>query len=66
MNPSLSHTPRVRFTARCTYRDDDQLLVKDVNFDSLTTIPRHTTFIPGMDYMTSYNDWLDIQVASFP
>ena len=44
----------------------DQLLVKDVNFDSLTTIPRHMTFIPGVDYMTSYNDWLDIQVAPFP
>ncbi|CAN0394251.1 unnamed protein product, partial [Scytosiphon promiscuus] len=39
-----------------------QLLVKDFTIDSLTVTPRQTTFETGADYMTDFDEWLDIQV----
>ena len=40
-----------------------QLLLNDVLFDSLTTVAQQITFAPGIDYMTSVEDWLDVQVT---
>ena len=42
----------------------EQLLVKDFSLDSITCSPRQTTYVPGVDYMTSYDDWLYIQARA--
>ena len=41
-----------------------QLLVKDFTLDSMVISPRQTTFAPGVDYMTDYDEWLHIQVGT--
>ena len=43
-----------------------QLLLNDVLFDCLTTVAQQITFAPGIDYMTSVEDWLDVQVSQLP
>ena len=40
-----------------------QLLVKDFTLDSITVTPLQTTFAAGVDYMTDYDEWLNIQVG---
>ncbi|CAM9505578.1 unnamed protein product, partial [Laminaria digitata] len=43
-----------------------QLLVKDFTLDSITVTPKMTTFVPGVDYMTDYDEWLHIQNGGSP
>ncbi|CAM9167488.1 unnamed protein product, partial [Laminaria digitata] len=43
-----------------------QLLVKDFTLDSITVPARQTTYMPGHDYMTDYEDWLFIQNGGRP
>ena len=31
--------------------------------DSLTVTPKQSTYLKGNDYMTEYDEWLDIQVS---
>lgn len=40
-----------------------QLLLGDFVIDAITVQPKQATLIPGMDYMTSFQDWLDVQVG---
>lgn len=37
--------------------------MKDFTLDSITVSPMQVTYVPGVDYMTSYVDWLYIQVG---
>lgn len=37
--------------------------MKDFTLDSITVTPKMTTFVPGVDYMTDYDEWLHIQVG---
>ncbi|CAN0146901.1 unnamed protein product [Scytosiphon promiscuus] len=34
--------------------------------DSLDVVPKQSTFAPGVDYMTDYDSWLDIQNGAAP
>lgn len=47
----------------CVHASFDQLLVKDFTLDSITVTPKQITYVPGVDYMTDYDDWLHIQVC---
>eukprot|EP00903_Cladosiphon_okamuranus_P014557 g13503.t1 len=38
-----------------------QLLLSDFVIDTIRVTPKQTTLVPGMDYMTSVQDWLDVQ-----
>lgn len=40
-----------------------QLLLSDFEIDSIAVEPKQVTLIPGMDYMTSFQPWLDVQVG---
>ena len=39
-----------------------QLLLNDFVIDTIKVSPKQSTLVPGMDYMTSVQDWLDVQV----
>eukprot|EP00752_Nemacystus_decipiens_P010080 g8982.t1 len=43
-----------------------QLLVNDFTMDSITVAPKQATFAPGVDYMTSHDDWLFVQNGGAP
>jgi PAP2 superfamily protein len=38
-----------------------QFLLKDVQFGSQPIVQRQRTFMPGIDYLTAYDKWLEIQ-----
>lgn len=40
-----------------------QFLLNDFTLDSITITPLQTTFAAGYDYMTDYDEWLNIQVG---
>lgn len=40
-----------------------QLLLSDFVIDTINVAPKQTTLKPGMDYMTTVKDWLDVQVC---
>lgn len=63
----LSHTIRSRLALpeHDNKRLSNQLLLSDFTMDSLEVTPRQTTYVPGVDYMTDYDNWLHIQV-NFP
>lgn len=41
-----------------------QFLLKDIPYGSLTISQKQQTVVPGVDYMTRYDDWRDIQNGS--
>ncbi|MFD3156974.1 vanadium-dependent haloperoxidase [Haloimpatiens sp. FM7330] len=43
-----------------------QFLYKDVPFGSKTLVQQYRTALPGKDYMTSYDEWLNIQNGGKP
>ena len=43
---------------------EPQFLLKDFTLDSITVTPQQTTFATGFDYMTDYDEWLNIQVGA--
>lgn len=61
-------TPRTIF--RGSYPGDEvgpylsQFLLKDIPYGSLTISQRQRTVLPGIDYMTHYEDWLAVQNGS--
>lgn len=44
---------------------ENQLLVKDFTLDSITVPAKQKTYLAGDDYMTTYEDWLFIQVSRY-
>ena len=40
-----------------------QLLLSDFEVDSIVVEPKQVTLVPEMDYMTSFQPWLDVQVG---
>ena len=40
-----------------------QFLLSDFEIDSIVVEPKQATLVPGMDYMTSFQSWLDVQVC---
>ncbi|NDJ17842.1 vanadium-dependent haloperoxidase [Myxacorys almedinensis] len=42
-----------------------QFLLKDIGYGSLTISQRQKTVLPGIDYLTDYNSWLDVQNGRF-
>lgn len=43
-----------------------QFLLKDIPYGATTINQQYRTTLPGSDYMTTYNQWLDIQNGSTP
>jgi len=43
-----------------------QFLWRDVPLGTLTISPRQRTALPGVDFMTTYDDWLAVQNVAFP
>ena len=42
-----------------------QLLLGDFIIDAIVVQPKQVTLVPGMDYMTSFQAWLDVQVIIY-
>ena len=62
--PNLTSAPRDAVTnVGCLLLCCPQLLLRNVTIDSITVSPLQTTFKPGVDYMTAYDDWLFVQVS---
>lgn len=40
-----------------------QLLLSDFFIDTIKVTPKQVTLVPRMDYMTTFDDWLDVQVC---
>lgn len=40
-----------------------QLLLSDFFIDTIKVEPKQVTLVPGTDYMTTVDDWLDVQVC---
>ena len=43
-----------------------QLLYSDFVIDTIKVVPKQVTLVEGMDYMTTFQDWLDVQVCVLP
>ena len=41
-----------------------QFLLSDFEIDSIPVEPKAVPLTPGVDYMTSFQPWLDVQVIS--
>ena len=43
-----------------------QFLLSDFLIDSIVVTPKADPLLPGMDYMTAFQPWLDVQVGITP
>lgn len=42
-----------------------QLLANDFTFDSIDVNVKQTTYVPEVNYMTTWDNWLNVQVPLF-
>ncbi|CAN0435473.1 unnamed protein product, partial [Ascophyllum nodosum] len=43
-----------------------QLLVQNFTIDSIEVEPKQTTFVPGVNYLVDFEEWLNIQNGGPP